>query len=302
MVKLNKNKKKRGFSNNSSFWGYLMIAPVTIGLIIFYVIPFFQNFYFSFTEIGTFGGSTWIGLDNYKRLMKDEQFFKAMWNTFKYVIIAVPVGVSISTLLAVLLNNNIKFKGVFRTIYFIPVIAMASASGAVWRWMYNKDYGILNYILSFFGLESVAWLNNPETSLYAVVIVMIWMKVGYNMVILLAGLQGIPKSLYEAAEIDGASKVKQFFSITLPMLTPTLFFVSVMTLISTFQVFDIIFMMVEKFSIAINDSMSLVYLFYRYAFEFNEKGYAAAMAVILFFIIIIVTIIQFRIKKKWVHE
>jgi multiple sugar transport system permease protein len=168
--------------------------------------------------------------------------------------------------------------------------------------MYNKDYGILNYILSFFGLESVAWLNNPETSLYAVVVVMIWMKVGYNMVILLAGLQGIPKSLYEAAEIDGASKVKQFFSITLPMLTPTLFFVSVMTLISTFQVFDIIFMMVEKFSIAINDSMSLVYLFYRYAFEFNEKGYAAAMAVILFFIIIIVTIIQFRIKKKWEHE
>lgn len=284
------------------FWGYLLIMPVFLGLMIFYIIPFFQNFYFSFTEIGLFGGAKWVGLSNYKKIFNDEEFLRSLKNTLKYVIIAVPVGISISTVLAVLLNTKIKFKGFFRTVYFLPVIAMASASGAVWKWIYNKDFGLLNFVLSFFGLEKISWLNNPTTSLYAVVIVMIWMKIGYNMIILLAGLQSIPKSLYEAAEIDGASGIRQFFCITLPLLTPSLFFVGIMTLISTFQIFDIIYMMVSKSSIAIDKSISVVYLFYRYAFEFNEKGFAAAIAVMLFIIIIIITVIQFKIKKKWVHS
>jgi len=292
-----KNKK-----TEQAFWGYLLIMPVFLGLMIFYIIPFFQNFYFSFTEIGIFGGSTWVGLDNYKKIFVDKEFWQSLKNTFKYVIIAVPLGISISTVLAVLLNTKIKFKGLFRTIYFLPVIAMASASGAVWKWIYNKDFGILNFCLSFFGFEHISWLNNPTTSLYAVVVVMIWMKIGYNMIILLAGLQSIPKSLYEAAKIDGASEIRQFFFITLPLLTPSLFFVGIMTLISTFQVFDIIYMMVNKYSIAINESTSVVSLFYRYAFEFNEKGYASALAAILFFIIIMITLLQFHIKKKWVHE
>lgn len=284
------------------FWGYLLIMPVFLGLMLFYIIPFFQNFYLSFTEVGMFGGATWVGISNYKEILKSEEFWKGIGNTFKYVIIVVPIGVAISTVLAVLLNTEIKFKGTFRTIYFLPVIAMSSASGAVWKWLYNKDYGLLNFILGFFGLDHISWLNNPTTSLYAVAIVMIWMKLGYNMIILLAGLQSIPKSLYEAAKIDGAGPVRQFFSITLPLLTPTLFFVGIMTLISTFQVFDIIFMMVSKFGIAIDQSISVVYMFYRYAFEFNEKGYAAAIAMILFVIIIVITIIQFQIKKRWVHE
>lgn len=284
------------------FWGYLLIMPVFLGLMIFYIIPFFQNFYFSFTEIGLFGGAKWVGLKNYKKIFSDEEFLRSLGNTFKYVVIAVPVGISISTILAVLLNTKIKFKGVFRTVYFLPVIAMASASGAVWKWIYNKDFGLLNYCLSFFGLEKISWLNNPTTSLYAVVVVMIWMRIGYNMIILLAGLQSIPKSLYEAARIDGAGGVKQFFSITLPLLTPSLFFVSIMTLISTFQTFDIIFMMVNKSSVAIDKSISVVYLFYRYAFEYNEKGFAAAIAIVLFVIIILITLIQFKIKKRWVHS
>lgn len=286
----------------SLFWGYLLIMPVLLGLMIFYIIPFFQNFYLSFTQVGMFGGSEWVGLSNYKKIISDGEFWKSMGNTVKYVIIAVPVGVGISTVLAVLLNQEIKFKGLFRTVYFLPVIAMASASGSVWKWIFNKEYGILNFCLSFFGLEHISWLNNPQTSLYAVVVVMIWMKIGYNMIILLAGLQSIPKSLYEAARIDGANGVQQFFKITLPLLSPTLFFVGVMTLISTFQIFDIIFMMVNKSSIAIKESMSVVYLFYRYAFEFNEKGYASAMAVLLFIFIIIITLLQFHMKKRWVHE
>ena len=297
----NKNKLKNK-KIEQLYWGYLLIMPVFLGLTIFYIIPFFQNIYFSFTEIGMFGGSEWVGLENYKRLASDEEFLKSLHNTFKYVIIAVPVGISISTVLAVLLNTQIKFKGFFRTVYFLPVIAMASASGAVWKWLYHKDFGLLNIILESFGLEKISWLNNPTTSLYAVVVVMIWMKIGYNMIILLAGLQSIPKSLYEAAKIDGASEVRQFFKITLPLLSPSLFFVTIMTLISTFQVFDVIYIMVNKYGVAINEANSVVSLFYRYAFEFNEKGYASAVAVVLFVIIIAITLVQFHIKKKWVHE
>lgn len=301
-TKEKKQKKKMSLlQRQQMIWGYLLIAPLVIGLMVFYIFPFFQNIYYSFAKFGAFGKYEITGLDNYKKLLTDRELRQAFFNTFKYVAITVPIGVSVSTIIAALLNSKIKGKGFYRVMYFLPAVAMSSAISTVWQWMFNKDYGILNQILVAMGGEAQSWLNDPKYSLIAVSIVMIWSKVGYNMIILLAGLQGIPKSLYEAADIDGAGPIRKFFCITLPLLTPSLFFVSIITLIGAFQTFDVIFMMVNRGSMAINSSMSVVYLFYENAFVTNEKGYAAAISVVLFLVIMMITAMQLKLQKKWVN-
>lgn len=300
--RVKKSKKKMSLlKRQQMIWGYILIAPLLSGLLLFYIFPFFQNIYYSFAEFGAFGRYEITGLNNYRKLIGDRELRQAFFNTFKYVLITVPIGVSISTVIAALLNSKIRGKGFYRVMYFLPAVAMSSAISSVWKWMFNRDYGILNQILAAFGGEPQSWLNDPKYSLIAVSIVMIWSKVGYNMIILLAGLQGIPKSLYEAAEIDGAGPIRKFFSVTLPLLTPSLFFVSIITLIGAFQTFDIIFMMVNRGSMAINSSMSVVYLFYENAFVTNQKGYAAAISVVLFIVIMLITAVQLKLQKKWVN-
>ena len=185
--------------------------------------------------------------------------------------------------------------------YFIPAITMSAAVAMIWRWMFNGDYGIINYFLNLLGFDSVQFLSNPTLAWIAISVVSIWSNVGYNMIILLAGIQGISKSYYEAASIDGASSFKQFFTITLPLITPTLFFVLVTTLISTFHTFDTIYMMISKKSLALEASQSMVVYLYRNAFDFSKKGYASALAVFLFLIIMIITAAQMKLQDKWVN-
>jgi multiple sugar transport system permease protein len=283
------------------FWAYLMIAPTMLGLFIFYLWPIIQTFYFSFTEWGAFGQFEWTGLDNYKRLLEDTILLKSFKNTGIYIIFTVPIGIFLSILVAVLLNQNIKGKSVYRTLYFLPVITMPAAIAMVWKWLYNSDYGLLNYLLSLIGVKGPQWVSDPKIALYSIIIVAIWSGIGYNMVIFLSGLQGIPKTYYEAAEIDGASPIRVFFKITLPLLSPIIFFVSIMSFIGAFQVFDLIFMMIGKSSTALENTQSIVYLFYQYAFVLNDKGYAAAIAVLLLIMILIITAIQMVLQKKWVH-
>lgn len=281
--------------------GYIFIAPVVIGLGIFYIYPFFQNFYNSFTDINNFNKAKWIGLGNYKELLSDPAIWQALGNTLKYVVITVPIGITLSLIIASLLNTDIKGKSIYRTIYFLPSVTMSAAISMVWKWIYNGQFGLLNGFLQLFGAERRNWLSDPKLTFYMIMIVGIWCGVGYNMIILLAGMQGISKSYYEAAEIDGASSIKKFFLITLPLLTPTIFFVVVTAVIGGFQVFDTIYMMIGKANIAFESTQTLVMIFYRNAFDYSRKGYASAISIFIFLIIMIITIIQLKLQKKWVN-
>ena len=295
------NKVKKKSHAKEYAWGYVMIAPLVIGLSVFYFYPVFKVFFDSFHDVGAFNKSKWCGLANYQKMFQDPVMWQALGNTVKYVLIIVPFTIIIALILASFLNMGIKGRSFFRVVYFIPAITMGAAVAMIWRWMYNGDYGIINYILNLFGIESIRFLSNSKTALVSISVVSIWSTVGYNMIILLAGIQGISKSYYEAGAIEGANGIKQFLNITLPLVTPTLFFVMITTLISTFQTFDTIYMMVDKTSLAMESTQSMVVYFYRNAFEYSKKGYASALAVFLFAIIMVITAFQMKMQTKWVN-
>ena len=287
--------------NKEWLTGYLMIFPVVAGLLVFYIYPIFKVIIDSFYEVGSFNKRSFVGLDNYLTMFNDPKMWSSLFNTFSYVIVIVPGTIIISLILAALLNTKIKGRGFFRVVYFIPAITMGAAVAMIWKWMYNSDHGIINAILNALGFDSVNFLTNPNTALLSICLVSIWINVGYNMIILLAGIQGISKTYYEAAAIDGASPVKQFFGITLPLVTPTLFFVLITNLIGTFQTFDTIYMMIKESGIAMEATQSMVMYFFRNAFSYSKKGYASALAVFLFLIIMLVTLIQMKLQKQWVN-
>lgn len=287
--------------NKEWLTGCLMIFPVVAGLLVFYIYPIFKVIIDSFYEVGSFNKRSFVGLDNYLTMFNDPKMWSSLINTFSYVIVIVPGTIIISLILAALLNTKIKGRGFFRVVYFIPAITMGAAVAMIWKWMYNSDHGIINAILNALGFDSVNFLTNPNTALLSICLVSIWINVGYNMIILLAGIQGISKTYYEAASIDGASPVKQFFGITLPLVTPTLFFVLITNLIGTFQTFDTIYMMIKESGIAMEATQSMVMYFFRNAFSYSKKGYASALAVFLFLIIMLVTLIQMKLQKKWVN-
>jgi multiple sugar transport system permease protein len=278
-----------------------MIAPLMIGLLIFYIWPVFQTFYFSFTSWGPFGNYEWTGLANYQQLLHDPTLGRALGNTFVFTVLSVAGGMVVSLFVAVLLNRKIRGLVVYRTIYFLPTVTMPAAVAIVWQWLYNGDYGLINYILSLFSIHGPRWLTDPHIALYSIILIAIWGSVGNNMILFLAGLQSIPSMYYEAAALDGAGSVHKFWRVTLPLLSPTIFFVTVTSLISAFQVFDLIYLLFGTSDIVINSTQTVVYLFYKSAFIDNNKGYAAGIAMFLFAIILIVTIIQLRLQKRWVH-
>lgn len=286
---------------NAWITGYLFILPLLLGIGVFYLFPFVQNFWFSFNDVNKFNVAKFIGLENYIEMFKDKELWRSFGNTLKYVLITVPVGLFLSMLLAALLNTNIRGKSIYRTIYFLPAVTMSAAVSMVWKWIYNEQYGILNAFLRQLGLPTHGWVTDPRTALYMVMIVGIWQTVGYNMIILLAGMQDIDKSYYEAASLDGASGIDKFFSITIPLLSPTVFFVMITSIISGFQVFDTIYMMIGKANTAFKSTETLVMLFYANAFDYGHKGYAAAISVFIFIIIMLVTAIQMSVQKKWVN-
>lgn len=296
--------RRRGVTKRTKknwLFAYVMIAPLCIGLTIFYIWPFIQNVWFSFNEVTKFNISTFCGLDNYKELLSDKDVWKALGNTLRYVIITVPVGLVFSILLASLLNMKIRGKSFYRVMYFLPSITMSAAVAMVWKWIYNERMGILNGALQALGFSGHNWLTDSNTALYCIMIVGMWMSVGYNMIILLAGMQGIPKMYYEAASIDGANTKDCFFHITVPLLTPTIFFVMITSIIGGFQVFDVIYMMIGKTNPAFDDTQTIVMLFYEEAFNYGHKGYAAAISIVLFVIILALTIVQFALQKVWVN-
>lgn len=282
-------------------WGYGMILPLLTGLGLFYFYPVYKVFRDSLYTVGAFNRSSWAGLANYAKMFQDGVMWRSLGNTLMYAVIIIPLTVIIALILAAMLNAKIRGRDVYRVIYFIPTVTMAAAIAMVWRWIFNGDFGILNHIVKAFGGTPQYWLSDERTVLLCISIVSVWMGVGYNMIILLAGIQGISSNYYEAAELEGAGKITQFLKITIPLVTPTLFFVVITTVISTLQIFDVIYMMIPTKSIAMSYAQSVVMYFYRNAFEYSSKGYASAIAVLLFAIIMLLTLFQMRIQKKWVH-
>ena len=294
-----KPKKKVTSRERSEFrWGWAFIIPTMLGLIILNIIPIFQTIYKSFFKTGDFGrGNIFVGLENYQTMFADSQVWQALINTIKYAIVEVPFSIAISLVLAVLLNRKMKGRSVYRTIFFLPMVAAPAAVAMVWRWLFNADFGLINHV---FGVH-VNWVSDPNIAIFSIAVIGIWSLIGYNMVLFLAGLQEVPGDYYEAADIDGASGVRQFFSITLPLISPTIFFVLVTRVIGALQVFDLIFMVMDKSNPALIKTQSLVYLFYEYSFRQKNQGYGSAIVVLLLVVIMIVTVFQMIGQKKWVY-
>ena len=289
------------FQKHNIFWGYTLLLPTLLGLGVFYIYPFFENIYNSFTSISFVGEKTWIGLDNYKVFFEDERILSSFLYTFNYVLITVPIVVILSLVAAVFLNSNIRGVNFYRFVFYLPVIAMPVAMATVWKSIFHTEFGLVNFLLTFVGFEPLAWLRDKDTFPIALVIVSVWGRVGYNVLILLAGLQNIPKMYYEASTLDGAGPIKTFFSITCPLLSPTIFFIVITNVIAYLQVFDQIFTLIPMQSSIGEANTSVIVLFYQYAFLFDQKGVASAVSVVFFFVILLITGIQFWLQKKWVH-
>ena len=278
--------------------GYLFLLPAVVILGIFIGIAAIFVVYLSFHKVNLFTDSyTFVGLENYLRLFTDETARKALTNTLSFSVVVVPCQTIIALIIASVLNSKIRGRTTFRAIFFLPMVVAPAAVAMVWKWIFNSQYGIINTLL---GLD-IGWLTDSHIVLITCSIVQIWSNIGYDAVLLLAGLQNISVSLYEAADLDGASKVRQFFSITLPMVSPTLFVVLIMRLMSSLKVFDLIYMMVDDANPALNDAQSLMSLFYRESFIAGDKGYASAIVVWTVLLIGAVTLIQFIGQKKWVN-
>lgn len=283
---------------SENIWGLAFVMPTIIGLIILNVIPAINTIYQSFFKVGAFGkGNTFVGFENYKTILTDPKIWQAIINTFKYAILEVPLSIAISLILAVLLNRKTKSVHIYRTIIFLPMVAAPAAVAMVWKWLFNSEFGLLNNIFK----TNINWISNPNIAIYSLAIVGIWSIIGYNMILFISGLQEIPKDYYEASSIDGASPIKQFFNITIPLLSPTVFFVAITRVISALQIFDLIFMIIDKNNPALYKTQSLVYLFYQYSFVENNRGIGSTIVVLLITIIMLITLAQMKIQKKWVH-
>lgn len=290
--------KKTSWEKSQFIWGWFFILPTLLGLIILNIIPIFQTIYQSFFKTGDFGkGNVFVGISNYTRMFQDKAIWQALWNTVKYAIVEVPFSIIIALILAVFLNRKMAGRAIYRTIFFLPMVAAPAAIAMVWRWLYNSEFGLINHLIG----RKINWISNPDIAIFAIAVIGIWSIVGYNMVLFLAGLQEVPRDYYEAASIDGASGIFQLLKITVPLISPTIFFVAVTRVIGAFQVFDLIFMVMDKTNPALIKTQSLVYLFYRYSFTEANKGYGSAIIVLLLVVILILTGFQLFAQKKWVH-
>ncbi|MEY8279302.1 MULTISPECIES: carbohydrate ABC transporter permease [Blautia] len=278
-----------------------MVMPTVIGLMILNIYPLLRTVYMSFFKSGSFGKWAFVGLDNYMKMFQSDSFWTITKNTLVFMVMTVPVTVIFGLLIAVLLDQKIKGKTVFRAIYFLPMVVAPAAVAMVWKWLFNSEYGIINTVLGALHLPSdINWIADPKTALLTCAIVTIWSSVGYDAILLLSGLQSISRTYYEAARIDGATGFQQFRKITVPLVSPTLFFVLMMRVMASLKVFDIVYMMIEKTNPAIRSAETILYNFYQETFVKNNKGYGSALVVWCVILIAMITIIQFIGQKKWV--
>lgn len=285
---------------NTAAWFFLAPALTLIG--VFFFLPVAASLLLSVTDFDLYGvanpGNTrFVGFDNYARLLRTPDFWAALKNTFYFALVGGPLTIAVSLGAALLLSSKlVRFKSVFRTIYFTPFVTTLVAVAIVWKYLYHTRYGLFNYALGAIGVGPIDWLGDPHWAMPAIILMAVWKGFGYNMLIFIAGLQAIPEDLYDAAEIDGASAWRRFFSITLPMLAPTLVFVSVITMIGYFQLFAEPYVMTQGGPL--RSTTSVVLLMYEEGFRWWRMGYAAAIAFVLFIVILLATLLQFRLQKE----
>jgi multiple sugar transport system permease protein len=278
--------------------GYIYGGPVIIAFLVFNLYPMALGLYLSFTSWDILRPPTFIGLRNWADLFSDELLLRAVLQTLYYAIASVAGATVLSLALALLLNRRLRTIGFYRTFFFLPAVTSLVAIAMVWRWIYNTEFGVLNAFLSSLGLNPVNWLGDPVLAMPAVILMSIWRSAGFNTVLFLAGLQGVPQEYYEAAEIDGANRWDRFRHITLPLVSPTTFFVVVNGLIGSWQVFDQVYILTRGGPLL--STVTVVYLIYSNGFEWYKTGYASAMAYGLFLILIVLTAVQFILQKRWV--
>jgi multiple sugar transport system permease protein len=297
---LDKPPPRKGRSRRQNLAGWLFVGPVIAGVLVFQIAPVLASLAVSFTNWTGLRQPRFVALDNYVRLFtRDDEFYRSLFNTGIFTVATVALSIIIGLGLAVLCNQKVRGVGIFRTLYYSPVVTNVVAIGFVWFWLYEPNNGLLNSLLRSVGLPAPAWLSDSNVALVAVIIVAIWQGVGYPMVILLAGLQSIDSSLLEAATVDGASAWRRFWSVTVPLLTPSLFFLIITQFIASFQVFGIIYVMTSGGPN--NATQVFIYKIYTAAFAEGRLGYASAMGWILFVIVGLITALQWRLERRWVH-
>jgi multiple sugar transport system permease protein len=280
--------------------GYLFLAPALLLFLVFIAEPVVASVMLSFTKYNVITPYKFVGLDNIKQFFQDERLGLVYWNTFKYILILTPLHVIMGLLLALAVQRKMAkgWKYFYRTVFYFPVLATSAAVAVAWSFIFNTDFGIMNYFLSLFGIDAIPWMQSPNWVFLAVAIYSFWKFIGNAFLYYFIGLQNIPETLYEAAEIDGANTIQRFFNITLPMLSPMLFFVLVTTLIGTTQIFD------EPYLITGGGpgdaSRSVNMYIYEIAFQHHEMGYASTVSISLFLAILLITALQFAFSKKWV--
>jgi len=281
-------------------WWFLAPALVLIG--VFFFVPVAASFLLSVTDfdiyaVGDIANARFVGARNYTALMSNPLFWTALQNTFYFALVGGPLTVAVSLGAALLVNAKIvRYKSVFRTLYFVPFVTTLVAVAIVWRYLYHPQYGLLNYALSAFGVAPVNWLGDPNWAMPAIILLAVWKNFGYNMLIFIAGLQSIPEELYEAASIDGAGPVRKFWHVSLPMLAPTFFFVGVVTMIGYFQLFAEPYVMTQGGPL--RATTSLVLMMYEEGFRWWRMGTAAAIAFILFVLILAWTLLQLWVERR----
>jgi multiple sugar transport system permease protein len=274
----------------------VLLLPSLIGMSAFYILPVVSSFVLSFTKWDLLTPIQWIGIDNYIAALADPAVQQALRNTLTFIIGYLPSVVAIGLGLALLLNRKLKGRTAFRAIYFVPVVTSWVAVSLVWKWLLNPQYGLINWGLSLIGIKGPGWLFDPNWAMAGVILTTIWKDIGFVTVIYLAGLQEIPENLGEASDLDGATAWQKFWSVTWPMLAPTTFFVTTISLISSFQVFDQVFIMTAGGPVGATTTM--VQLIYKNAFSYGQMGYASAISWILFALIFVVTVAQNLLQKR----
>ncbi len=278
---------------------YLFLLPTLLGLLFFTVGPVIAGFLISFTNWNIFQLPQWVGLDNYQALATQDLPRKVFGNTLYYTLINVPLNMALALAVALLLNLQLRAVTLYRAIYFLPVISSTVAAALIWNWLYSPNFGPINYALGAIGIDGPPWLASTTWAMPAIIVMSVWKGFGINMLIFLAGLQGIPQELLEAAMIDGATRWQRFWRVTWPLLTPTTFFVLVISCIASFQVFEQVYIMTEGGPAYATTVLGL--FIYLNAFRYNNMGYAAAAAYLLFALILVITLIQFRLQNRWTH-
>lgn len=290
--------KKSKLERSRNRWGIVFILPQLISLVCLGMIPIVIAFVLSFFDWNGFSSPVFTGFQNFKAVFTDPDTAIAIKNTLLYSVIYVPCSIVLSLGLAMLLNKAWG-KMFYRAVFFLPQIVTSVGIAVVWSWIYQPQFGILNMILKFFGIQGKEWLRDPSTAMGAVIVMSIWWGLGYNIVLFLAGLQNVPRTYVDAAKIDGANERQVFFNITVPLISPTTLLVTITTMINAFQVFDQMFLLTSGGPAKKTYTMAIH--IYQTAFKSYELGKASTAALILFFVVVTVSVIQFKLSDKWVH-